>query len=53
VKVNERIAPPLEKGFVTVGTYRFEPGKPAAVIIGDGPANGNIHADAVQLLPAK
>jgi hypothetical protein len=52
VAVNERIAPPLEKGFVSLGTFRFEPGKPAAVIVGDGPANGTIHIDAIQLLPA-
>src|SRR5205823_4333424 len=51
VKVNERVAPPLEKGFTSLGTHRFEPGKPAVVIVGDGPANGNVHADVVQLIP--
>jgi hypothetical protein len=50
--VNQRIPAP-DKGFVSLGNFRFEPGKPAAVIIGDGPANGNVHADAVQLLPVK
>jgi hypothetical protein len=53
VAVNQRVAAPLEKGFASLGVYRFEPGKPAVVIIGDGPANGNVHADAVQLLPVK
>ena len=52
VAVNQRIAAP-DKGFVSLGKYRFEPGKPAAVIIGDGPADGNVHADAVQLAPIK
>ena len=53
VRVNERVAPPIEKGFISLGEFRFEPGGPAAVIVGDGPANGNVHADTVQLLPVK
>jgi hypothetical protein len=52
VLVNQRVAAP-DKGFLSLGTFRFEPGKPAAVVIGDGPADGNVHADIVQLLPAK
>jgi len=51
--VNQRTASPLPKGFISLGKYRFEPGKPAVVIIGDGPADGNVHADVVQLLPVK
>ena len=50
--VNQRVAAP-DKGFVSLGKFRFEPGKPAVVTIGEGSADGNIHADAVQLLPAK
>lgn len=50
--VNQRKDPP-PSGFVSVGTYRFEPGKPAVVTIGGEPADGNVHADAVQLLPQK
>lgn len=53
VTVNQRVDAPLEKGFASLGVYRFEPGKPAVVIIGDGAADGNVHADAVQLVPAK
>ena len=41
VSVNERIVPPLEKGFVSLGKFRFEPGKAATIIVGDGPADGN------------
>ena len=33
------------------GQRRFEPGKPAVITIGGKPTNGNVHADAVQLLP--
>jgi hypothetical protein len=53
VTVNERIAAPLEKGFVSLGKFRFEPGKPAVVIVGDGAADGNVAIDVVQLLPAE
>jgi hypothetical protein len=49
-KVNERVDPPL-KGFVSLGVFRFEPGKPAVVTIGGAPADGTVHVDAVQLLP--
>ncbi|MEA3209820.1 MAG: hypothetical protein QOE70_2877 [Chthoniobacter sp.] len=51
--VNERIDPPLPQGFVSLGVFRFEPGKPAAVTISSEGADGNVHADAVQLLPAQ
>jgi hypothetical protein len=49
--VNERTKSPLPQGFVSLGKFHFEPDKPAAVVIGDGPADGNVHIDAVQLLP--
>ncbi len=49
---NQRIAAP-DKGFVSIGKFRFEPGKPAVITIGEGTANGNVHIDAVQLLPEK
>lgn len=45
-------APPKLKNFNSVGMFPFEPGKPAAVTIGGAPTDGNVHADAVQLLPA-
>ncbi|MDR3403022.1 MAG: FAD-dependent oxidoreductase [Chthoniobacter sp.] len=53
VTVNERTKSPLPQGFVSLGKFRFVPEKPAVVIIGTGPANGNVAADAVQLLPAE
>ena len=51
--INMRTAPPLPQGFVSVGAFLFEPGKPAAVTIGTTGANGNVHADAVQLVPVQ
>jgi hypothetical protein len=53
VTVNERVAAPLEKGFVSLGKFQFSPGKPAVVIVGDGPADGNVAIDVVQLLPSE
>lgn len=52
ISVNQKVEAP-EKGFLSLGKFRFEPGKPATVIVGDGPANGNVHADVVQLVPAE
>ncbi len=49
--VNQRIAPPLAKGFYTLGAFRFEKDQPGAVIIGTEGVDGNAHADAVQILP--
>ena len=49
--INQREEPSLPQGFVSVGRYRFVPGKPAVVGIGGAPADGHVHADAVQLLP--
>ena len=49
--VNQRTKPPLAQNFISLGTFRFEPGRPAVITIGGKAADGNVHADAVQLLP--
>ena len=49
--INQRTKPPLAQNFISLGTFRFEPGKAAAVTIGGQAADGNVHADAVQLVP--
>lgn len=51
VRVNQRVAAPLPHGFVSVGVYRFEEGKPGAVTIGNDGVDGYVHADAVQVVP--
>ncbi len=51
--INQREEPTLPHGFVSLGEHRFEPGKPAVVGIGGSPADGNVHADAVQLVPVR
>ena len=49
--INQRNKPPLPQNFLSLGVFKFAPGKPAVVTIGGKPADGNVHADAVQLLP--
>lgn len=52
VTINQRLAPPLPQSFISLGAFAFAPGKPAVVTIGGAAADGNVHADAVQLVPA-
>ena len=50
-RVNQRQEPPIDKSFISLGKFRFEPGKPAWVEITNDGADGHVIADAVQLLP--
>ncbi|WCJ60454.1 FAD-dependent oxidoreductase [Fontisphaera persica] len=52
VEVNQQAAPLLPHGFVSLGIFRFSTGKVWAVEIRAAGANGYVHADAVQVLPA-
>ncbi|MGB8168573.1 MAG: FAD-dependent oxidoreductase [Chthoniobacteraceae bacterium] len=51
--VNQRLAPTLDKFFVSLGVFRFSPEKPAVVTVSNEGTDGFVAADAVQLLPAK
>ena len=51
VHVNQRVAGTLPNGFVSLGTFRFEAEKPGAVIISAEGADGNVHANAIQIVP--
>jgi hypothetical protein len=51
VVVNEQIAPPIEKHFVSLGTFRLTPDKPAVVVVDNTDTTGFVSVDAVQLLP--
>lgn len=51
--VNQRIAPPLAKGFYGLGVFHFEAGKPGAVVVSNVGADGNAHIDAVQVILQK
>ena len=48
--VNQREKAPLENSSKSLGTFRFEPGKPGAVIVRAKGADGNASADAVHVL---
>jgi len=50
IAVNQRAEPPL-KGYVSLGQFRFEAGKPGAVTVSSDGANGIVHVDALQILP--
>ncbi|HSU67085.1 MAG TPA: hypothetical protein VLJ39_09450, partial [Tepidisphaeraceae bacterium] len=53
VSVNEKKQPPLEHGFISLGTFQFEAGKKAAVVVADDGTDGHVAVDAVQVLPVK
>lgn len=50
--LNQREPAPIASQWVTLGTYRFLAGKSGAVEIDASGANGNVHIDAVQVVPA-
>jgi hypothetical protein len=52
-RINQRIAPPIGRLFVSLGSYRFVPGAKYSVVVSNRDADGHVIADAVQILPAK
>ena len=50
VMVNERLTPPLDSHFVSLGTYRHEPNGQFFVIVTNEGADGHVIADALQFL---
>jgi hypothetical protein len=53
VKVNQRKPPPIDKAFVSLGTFCFQKGKAGYVEISNKDADGYVVIDAVQWLPVK
>lgn len=51
--VNQRVAPLLKHGFVSLGVYRFDSQSPGAVVISTEGAKGNVAIDAIQVLRAE
>lgn len=49
-RVNQKVQPPLEKGFFSLGKFDFAASQSAAVVISTEGADGNAHADAVQVV---
>jgi hypothetical protein len=52
VKVNQRQAAPLDRAFLSLGTFRFERGNSGYVEIANRDVDGFVIIDAVQWLPA-
>jgi hypothetical protein len=50
VTVNEKLAPPYQGHFVSLGFFRFTPEKPAAILITNKGADGYVSVDAIQFL---
>ncbi|MFA6561555.1 MAG: FAD-dependent oxidoreductase [Verrucomicrobiia bacterium] len=53
IRVNERIAPPIEPTFISLGVFQFDAATPGVVEVTNDKANGNVAIDAIQVLPAK
>jgi ribulose 1,5-bisphosphate synthetase/thiazole synthase len=51
--VDQTKAPKDPQGAYSLGTYKFTAGEEAAVIFRTANSGGNVHLDAVQILPAK
>ena len=51
--VNQKKPATVEKHWVSLGVFRFAAAKPGAVVVDAGKADGNVHIDAVQLLPVE
>jgi len=53
IKVDQKKVPPIEDSFISLGTFEFTDGKPAAVIVSNAGTDGYVVIDAVQWLPAQ
>jgi hypothetical protein len=53
VRVNQRTTPPIDKLFVSLGTYRFAAETPAMVTVSNEGTDGYVIIDAVQWVAAK
>ncbi len=51
VIVNEKLTPPLDKHFASLGTYHFDAGAKAAMEISNTGTEGHVIVDAAQWLP--
>jgi hypothetical protein len=51
--VNQREKPELPRGFHQLGRWTFQPDKPASVTLCADTADGLVHADCLQVVPAK
>ncbi|WP_197444405.1 FAD-dependent oxidoreductase [Maioricimonas rarisocia] len=52
-RINMQQEPPVENGWISLGTYDLRKSDRVSVTVSTEDAGGNAHADAVQLLPVK
>ena len=52
VTLNQREETNRPDGFHTIGVYEFDAAKKGSVTLSTKGANGNVHVDCVQLVPA-
>lgn len=50
VSVNQKLAPPFDAHFTSLGRFKFSPAQPAVVIVSNTGTNGFVAVDAVQLI---
>jgi len=50
VTVNEKLAPPYQGHFVSLGFFRFTPDKPITIMIANKGTDGYVSVDAIQVL---
>ncbi|MCB9940582.1 MAG: FAD-dependent oxidoreductase [Planctomycetaceae bacterium] len=53
VVVNQRVTPPIDGAFISLGTFEFEDGQAVTITISNARANGYVIADAVQIVPTE
>ncbi len=53
IRVNQKKVPNSEKGFHSLGVFQFKASQKGAVVVKTADVDGNVHIDAVQVLPAK
>ncbi|UUO09280.1 FAD-dependent oxidoreductase [Blastopirellula sp. J2-11] len=53
VKINQQKDPPIEGGFISLGELQLDKGEVVTIVVATAGAGGTVHADAVQLVPAK
>ncbi len=53
IQINEKMPPPIEGRFVSLGQFRFEQNGQGFVIVANEGTKGHVIADAVQFIPAE
>ena len=53
VRVDQRVVPPIDRRFISLGTYRFEKGKSGTIQLSNENTRAVVIGDAVQLIPVE